>query len=136
MIYNGKYTVTNRQTGEHRTFWVQRARDDSKLRGKRILALLTGPDNQNDWTSFAFIAEDTGEVRIWRRFQSGPTGAWEMYARIAEQYIFGLPANLPEGRYDVQESRYCLRCNREITNPASIARGIGPECAEKMGLAA
>lgn len=33
---------------------------------------------------------------------------------------------------DVQASR-CARCGRPLTDPESIARGMGPVCAEKAG---
>lgn len=36
------------------------------------------------------------------------------------------------GKAVVRESRFCLRCDREITNPASILVGYGPECARKL----
>src|SRR5690606_40655657 len=41
-------------------------------------------------------------------------------------------AILLRGKAVVRESRYCLRCDREITNPASILVGYGPECARKL----
>src|SRR5690606_21066704 len=41
-------------------------------------------------------------------------------------------ALLFRGRAAVRESRYCLRCGQEITNPASIAVGYGPECAQRL----
>jgi hypothetical protein len=28
---------------------------------------------------------------------------------------------------------HCCICNRELTNPESVARGIGPICADKFG---
>lgn len=28
----------------------------------------------------------------------------------------------------------CSRCKRKLTDPASIARGLGPECAAKLGV--
>src|SRR5690606_2498183 len=41
-------------------------------------------------------------------------------------------AILFRGKAVVRESRFCLRCDREITNPASILVGYGPECARKL----
>ena len=36
-------------------------------------------------------------------------------------------------RLEIWHERKCGRCGRKLTVPASIAAGIGPECAEKMG---
>src|SRR5690606_9491057 len=43
-------------------------------------------------------------------------------------------ALLFNGSAVVRESRSCLRCGREITNPASQLAGYGPECSRKLGI--
>jgi hypothetical protein len=48
-IFNGRYTIQNRTTGEHRTFIIRTQPKDSKFApGCRVAALLTGPDNDSD----------------------------------------------------------------------------------------
>ena len=37
--------------------------------------------------------------------------------------------DLPAG-YDTKHSGSCGRCGRELTDPESIKRGLGPTCAE------
>src|SRR5690606_14033819 len=49
----------------------------------------------------------------------------EVVAQTAKAILF-------RGKAVVRESRFCLRCDREITNPASILVGYGPECAKKL----
>src|SRR5690606_39761131 len=49
----------------------------------------------------------------------------EVIARTSRAILF-------RGKAVVRESRFCLRCDREITNPASILVGYGPECAKKL----
>jgi Family of unknown function (DUF6011) len=39
---------------------------------------------------------------------------------------------LPDG-YKIRHAGKCGRCNRELTDPTSISRGIGPDCWEIMG---
>ena len=54
--FNGIYTVTNKETGEHRTFAVRTQKEDAKFApGERIVALLTGPNNEDDYTGFGFV---------------------------------------------------------------------------------
>jgi hypothetical protein len=35
-----------------------------------------------------------------------------------------------ENVYEILTSTFCLRCGRELTEPESIERGLGPHCAE------
>src|SRR5690606_4258449 len=58
----------------------------------------------------------------------------ELLSRELAGTIIARPsrASLFRGKAVVRESRFCLRCDREITNPASILIGYGPECARKL----
>lgn len=59
-VPNGRCTIESTRTGEHRTFriWTQAA-DAEFAPGKRVVALLTGSQNDDpdDYTGFAFIDE-------------------------------------------------------------------------------
>lgn len=51
--HNGKLTFHNSRTGEHRTFQVKTQDADAKFApGERIVSLLVGNDNQNDYRGF------------------------------------------------------------------------------------
>lgn len=43
-------------------------------------------------------------------------------------------AVLFKGSAIIKESRFCHRCGREITHPASLCVGYGPECSAKLGI--
>lgn len=43
-------------------------------------------------------------------------------------------AVLFNGSAIIRESRHCHRCGREITHPASLCVGYGPECSAKLGI--
>lgn len=121
--HNGIFTVHNPATGNHRTFRVRTQREDADFApGKRVLYLLTGPDNERNFTGFAFV--DGGCIHVWK---SKRGGVYERYAGIlANQAKW--EAN---GLEFVTEGR-CRRCNRRLTTPASCELGIGPKCAERM----
>ena len=127
--HNGRLTIYNPQTGNHRTFSIRTQPDDSKFApGKRVLALLSGPDNENDYQSFAFV-EDDGSVRLFRSKQDD--SLWAKYADMVAnplKYINGASKAeyLFEGR--------CRRCNRVLTTPWSIKAGLGEVCAKKLGI--
>lgn len=135
MIPNGTFTFTNVATGEHRTLQVKTQDKEARfMPGKRIVALLRGPDNESDYTGFGFVEGD--KVSIWRSKQT-PTFTW--YARLivaASAAIQNMvDAEEPEAQvllqtrqYTVQVSKRCLVCNRKLTDPESIRRQVGPVC--------
>lgn len=54
-MFNGFYTITS-PTGEHRTFQVKTQSEDAPFAaGKRIVMMLTGEDNEEDYTGFGFV---------------------------------------------------------------------------------
>lgn len=126
-IFNGTYTVKNRETGEHRTFSIRTQGNDAKFApGKRVIALLSGPDNESDYVGFGFVTEDG--IRVWR---SKRGGVYEAYAKLV--WLLAVhPEETPLAeRYEMMAEGRCIRCNRKLTEPASIETGIGPVCAER-----
>lgn len=124
-ILNGTFTIHS-PAGGHRTFQIKTAKA-GKLKGSRILALLTGPNNSDDYTGFGFVT-DQG-ISLWSRFRN--TGDWAKYAEM----LWSLATEGESSRYyalgyRLLASSLCLRCNRKLTTPESLARGIGPECAQ------
>jgi hypothetical protein len=118
----------------HRTFKISTVRegkgqDPTKggLAGKRIVALLTGPDNTRDYEGFAFVTED-GEVKVWKRLRSETRelSRWEKFADLLAH-----PAHWAAIGVTYQFSLRCRRCGRALTVPESISSGIGPICAGK-----
>lgn len=127
MIYNGRYTIENSK-GEYRTFQIRtQAQDAGFAPGKRIVGLLSGPDNINDYSNFAFLNEN-GTLSVWQKKR---TPIFAHYAYLLEVLLGGKPntKRLPLTRYKVHEQRRCLRCNAVLTTPESIEAGIGPVCA-------
>ena len=145
MIFNGTYTITN-EAGEHRTVRVKTQKEDAKFApGERIVQLLTGRDNENDYTGFGFVKDD--KVNVWRSKQgNGKMSAFDWLAYLlpkAAQALVGSEGVEVEGnieaagrKYNVLLSKSCLRCNRKLTTPESIRRGYGEECASRLGLVA
>lgn len=119
--YNGKLTVTNPATGQHRTFRIKTAMKGD-LKGLRVLQLLVGSDNQIDYRGFAFV-QPSGKVSLWKKFQGTDFAKLAMIVERSEWYA--------EHRgLEYQYSVRCRRCNRELTDPQSIEAGIGPYCRE------
>ena len=119
--HNGIFTVTSRASGEHRTFRVKTQKPDAKFApGERIVSLLTGPVNTNDYTSFGILKAD-GHIVIWKKHRETQ---FEKLARMLER----LDEHAALGHVTVQASTTCRVCNRLLSDPISIATGIGPIC--------
>jgi hypothetical protein len=144
MLTNGYFTITN-QEGEHRTFRIRTQKPEARFAaGKRVVALLAGPDNTSDYQGFAFVADDEDNVRVWlsKRGQ-GTRSAYDWYAYLLKKACEALVGSegveasadfVVGGRnYCVQTARACQMCNRLLTDPQSVSRGYGPECWEKVG---
>ena len=142
VIFNGTYTIENVLTGEYRTLRIKTQKADASFApSARILSVLTGPDNEASYTSFAFVRE--GKAIVWnsKRGQHGKRSNFEGYAFMLEKAIAALATeaddgafNIGERDYKVTRSKRCLSCNRKLTTPESLARGFGPECAARIGL--
>jgi hypothetical protein len=124
-------TVVSPRTGDHRTFKVSTVSKGS-LAGKRILSLLTGSNNESDYTGFAFITQGeqgdrlpAGVLLLWKRFrgQDGERSMWERLADLVQR-----PTYWESRGVTYQFSLRCRRCGRTLTHPESLASGLGPVC--------
>jgi len=120
------FTVSNPK-GEHYTFRIGRSRDDQPL----FVGLLTGPNNENDYTYMGIYDPQNHSVRLTAKSKykedSVPTKVIRWGIR---QVVESKP--LPAG-YSIQHEGRCCRCGRTLTDPTSIELGIGPECRSKSG---
>ena len=116
--HNGTVTAHNPSTGNHRTFRIRTQAKDARFApGERVVSMLISPDV---YQSFGFVTAD-GRIVVWRKHQGTQL---ERYARMLmhperEAARFGIVFTW---------SARCRVCNRELTNPESLASGIGPVC--------
>lgn len=121
--HNGTFTITNNASGTRRTFCVKTVtNEDSGLHGKRILSMLTGSDNEDHYTGFAFV--DESGVHCWRRFRDSQYDKYAFFLNHADAFE-------AVDEISVVMSGTCRMCNRKLTVPESIESGIGPVCAAK-----
>jgi len=120
--HNGTVTVKNPATGQHRTFRIRTNKDDANFApGKRVVGLLTGPDNENDFRPFGFVL-DGGRIAVWMKHRGTE---FDRFARLLED----LDGSAARWNLFVEWSVKCRKCNRELTTPDSIQSGIGPICS-------
>jgi len=124
-IFNGTVTLINKETATYCTLKIHTVRQ-GKLKGKRIVSRLVGPDNVNSYKGFGFVVGDM--IMVWRKQHN------EKNAKLAS-ILQSLMVEGEKSRFadkvDMKLSKKCMRCNRELTTPESIEMGIGPICMEK-----
>lgn len=116
LLLNGTFTA-ELKNGRHFTYRIETVRK-GKLEGRRIVMLLSGQDNTSDYVAFGFANGD-GSIKVWNRFSSS-----EAYHKHA-QLLTGKASQHVANWY--QSSR-CVKCGRMLTDPVSIASGMGPKC--------
>jgi hypothetical protein len=111
------FTLVSKKTGSRYTYRVRKG--DHAL----FVDLLTGPDNRTDWTY------------VGARTDHGFKGAAGVPPPASIVWFFQkLDLNDAEGLAQVEfwHQGNCSRCGHPLTDPESIARGLGPICATKV----
>lgn len=155
-IHNGTYTVDHPEQG-HFTVKLHTAQKGA-LATKRLISLLTGPDNENSFTAVAFWNDDNKRALVWKRFKGADSrlpidgyhdqdkGWSSVEKRLAiwcdlavrgdgtsKDWSRGLCGTVRKGYwagegYTLLVEGRCVVCNRKLTDPESIRTGIGPKC--------
>ena len=118
------FTVRSEKTGEHLTFQVRnwkKAKDGTM----HFVSVRTG----NDYASIGFI-RDRASYYVGKKAElpfddSRVRGFRYVFEHLCQK-------NMPP-KCEVWHEGQCGKCGRPLTDPDSIARGIGPECIKKMG---
>jgi hypothetical protein len=128
---SARFTLLNPQTGKRFTYKVSAPKsapdnpqpDDAK---PLFVSVLTGSDNDSDYSYLGVIFADSG-FRVTRRSKISPDApsalafGW-FWRRLSSGSSFEPCEVWHMGR--------CGRCGRALTDPESIAAGIGPKCEE------
>lgn len=123
-----RLTVRSCKTGVRFTFRIVQ-RDEKK---PHFVSLLTGPDNTHSYTYIGTIFEGQRYAHGKKSTISADASSNKAFAWV---WAFLSRGELPPG-CEVWHEGTCARCGRALTVPESVSRGLGPDCAEAMGLAA
>lgn len=136
---NATLTFESEKTGAHYTFKVSKA--DAKPGEKAsatplyFVSLLTGPSNEADYSYLGILAWNCDLGRNQFRLTTKSRMTADAKPVRAFNWVWNAVA---AGRMPVDcavhHEGHCGRCGRTLTTPESIERGIGPECADKMGM--
>lgn len=138
---NATLTLRSAKTGVRYTYRVRLAdppeqsglwADETSVQ-RWFVSLLAGTENESDYVYLGVLEERSGRVafRLTKKSrmtrESLPVVAFSW--AVTQLAKGALPASL-----EIWHTGRCGRCGRLLTVPESVALGIGPECAERMGL--
>lgn len=111
--------------------WTYRItrKDDGVRPPVYFVSVLTGPNNERDYTYLGVFDPDSGSVRVTAKSAYTPESPVVSCLNLAGQSIWSR-GRLPLG-FELHHEGRCGRCGRTLTVPESIATGLGPECATK-----
>lgn len=120
---HGAFTLVSRKTGERRTFRVSQPADARPF-GPYFLRMLSGPDNESDYRYVGAFWKRNGRIVFSPAPRPGMEAAKAIGAWLAAALGAGKVSELAEFWHEGR----CGKCGRLLTDPESIARGIGPVC--------
>lgn len=132
---NATCSLRSKGTGAHYTYRINRAKAKEGQTEAPLLwfvGLLTGPNNQEDYSYIGIIsAKGTDDVPAFRTTaktknpKSASVEGFNWFSRT----LFGAGTKL--GQVEFWHEGKCGRCRRPLTDPDSIACGVGPVCRSK-----
>lgn len=144
---DARFTVTSQRTGEHRTFKVLRTRRPGETSWTYYAWVRGGRDHDPDGRDSQ--TTPFGETGLWSyvgELGPGIGGLWShataatredgSRALVVLRWFLAKVQGGWDGQTDdvpavLLKSVRCARCRRPLTDPDSIARGLGPECFDK-----
>lgn len=123
---NATFTVTSRKTGTRFTFKVRQINEN----GPHFVKVMTGADNENSYTFLGTIFNGSD----FRHGKKSPIST-DAPSALAFNYIWKHIDNPPADKIEIHHAGKCCRCGRTLTVPESIESGVGPECAQHLGIA-
>jgi len=121
---SARFTLVSKKSGDRKTYRMRQSGGPGET--IYFCQLLTGPDNTSDFTYLGFAKY--GQSRLVAGRKGNPAHpAYTALDWALGKFGRGL---MPKTLEFWHEGR-CAKCGRVLTNPASIERGLGDECASK-----
>lgn len=127
---NAYITLRSAKTSTRYTYRITRAKNALDETGVHFVKVLTGPENENNYSYFGYIKN--------KEYYPGGSKAKignDAPSVVAFKWAFDkLMQDAELSHLEVWHDGRCGRCGRKLTVPESVERGIGPECAVIMGI--
>lgn len=120
---NATFTIVSAKTGTRFTYKI-RAKEIDGGRTLHFVSVLTGADNESDFTFLGTIFEG----REFKHSKRSRIGSDAPSARAFVWSFNRIMSNSLNNEASVHHEGKCGRCGRKLTVPRSIEIGLGPEC--------
>ena len=129
-------TLVSKRTGTRFTYDVKRKKPNADGHADEVwyVDLLSGPDNRQDYVPLAVLTKRAGRLTYFHASKSriSPEAASAVALRWAIDHLVVAGSERAFAQIEVWHEGRCGRCGRKLSVPASIALGLGPECASKV----
>jgi len=127
-LYGGRarFTLKSLSTGKRYTYRVSKAKDRDDM---FFVSLLTGPDNGSDYEYIGFLKTGGGISMMIAGRKGNPN---HPAYKALDWALDGLSRGIMPAKLEFWHEGRCARCAKVLTDPVSIERGLGPECAGKV----
>ena len=123
-----------KETLHHVTFKVERVEANENYAESYFVKMLTGPDNTKNYTYIGRLDVKRGQVNTTAKSKIPETSRrFRLLNRILALTWRGDYSYEDHGFTTHHEGK-CGKCGRKLTVPESIETGIGPKCAESLGI--
>jgi hypothetical protein len=117
----------------HYTYRVQLRPANDRFPDTYFVGILTGPDNNKDYSYLGILDTKTGVVKTTQKSKFGST---DFVVRLLNRTLNRIWNNethyIEEAGFNLHHEGKCGRCGRRLTVPESIETGLGPECYGKV----
>jgi hypothetical protein len=128
MAGDAVFTLASVATGRRYTYRMAQAEPQADKAAMWFVQLLTGPDNTDDYTYLGIVVG--GEFKTTKKSKMT---ADSLPCLAIAWTIRRLAAGKGLDQVEVWHAGRCGRCGRRLTVPESVATGLGPDCAGKVG---
>lgn len=119
----------------HYTFKVVRRDATDRWPESWFVSLLTGPDNEHDFTYMGLLNPKECYVRLTKAsIYTEKSMPYRLLSRCFQRIWANEQEKMQQAGFYLHHEGKCGRCGRTLTVPESVETGIGPECAKIMGL--
>ena len=122
------FTLVSTKTGARFTYRVQEA----SRPGSWFVKLLSGPDNVRDYRYMGLLTRTASGALALKATQGSKVSSSAPSWAALDWSIRVLHGAAEVPTLEVWHEGRCGRCGRRLTVPESIAKGLGPDCAEAL----
>ena len=126
---NATLTVRSLKTGAHFTYNIRQAEKTEANPNPAWFVRVLGDGDR--WVYLGMLREPTAPLLLTKASKANADSPSVRAFTFTWAHL--QTGRLPE-QLEVRHDGHCGRCSRTLTNPDSLDLGIGPDCAEKMGL--